>query len=88
VAVPGARFWMKTSALAMMSCSNARSLGAFEIEGERLLATIEPDEVGTLSLNECVVTAGEVALRPLDIDDARTCIRQTSRSIGSSNGLL
>src|ERR1700722_18312602 len=49
-----------------------RGLG--QIEHDRFLAAIEPDEIAALAVHEVVVAAREIALRPLDLDDARAGI--------------
>ncbi len=47
-----------------------------QIENDRFLAAIEPDEIGALALGKGIIAAREIALRPLDLDDARTGIAQ------------
>jgi hypothetical protein len=57
-------------------------VGAREIEHHRLLAAVEPDEIGALSTTrafppvfarnrQLIVVAREIALRPLDLDHPR-----------------
>ena len=59
-----------------------------EVEGEGLLAAVQPDEVARLAVHVPVVAAGEVALGPLDLDDASAGIRQPGGAIGSGHRLL
>ena len=47
-----------------------------EVEHDRFLAAIEPHEIRALAVHHVVIEAGEVAFRPLDLDDARTGIGQ------------
>ena len=49
-------------------------LALAEIEHDRFLAAIEPDEIRALAMHMIVVMAREVALRPLDLDHARAGI--------------
>ena len=53
----------------------AAALGG-EIDGNRLLAAVEPDKIAALTLGGLVVTAGEIALGALDLDDGGAGIRQ------------
>ena len=46
------------------------AVGLREIEDERFLAAVEPDEIRALTVCHLVVVAREVALLPLDLDDA------------------
>ena len=71
---------MNTSAFASIFSSSALSSGLGEVEDDRLLAAIEPDEIGALAARELVVAAREVALRPLDLDHARAGIREPARA--------
>ncbi len=59
-----------------------------EIEHHRLLAAIEPDEMRALAVHDEVVAAGEIALRPLDLDDARTGIGQPAGALRRRHGLF
>jgi hypothetical protein len=47
-----------------------------EIERDRLLAAVEPDEIGALAMDGGIVGAGEIALGPLDLDDTGPGIGQ------------
>ena len=51
-----------------------------KIEHDRFLATVEPDEIAALAVHQIVVAAREVALRPLDLDDARAGVCQARRT--------
>jgi hypothetical protein len=59
-----------------------------QVEADRFLAPVQPDEIGALALDQMVVAAGEVAFRPLDLDDPRAGFRQPRRQIGRGHGLL
>ena len=50
-----------------------------QVEAGRLLAPVEPDEIGALAVDVGVIAPGEVALGPLDLDDPRACVRQAAR---------
>ena len=50
--------------------------GFLEVEHDRLLAAVQPDEIGREPMHVGVVAAREIAFRPLDLDDARTGIGQ------------
>lgn len=43
-----------------------------EIKAERFLAPVQPDEIGTLALNEMIIFAGEIPFRPLHLDHPRS----------------
>ena len=45
-------------------------LGFAEIEHHQFLAAVEPDEIAALAVREAVIVAAEIALGPLDLDDA------------------
>ena len=87
-AAPGARFWMKTSALATSRCSSAESSAFLMSSDEAFLAAIEPDEIARRAMHGGVVAAREIAFRPLDLDDPRAGIGQTRRAIRRGNRLL
>ena len=55
-------------------------LGLGEIEHDRFLAAVEPDEIAAFAVHQRVVAAGEVAFRPLDLDDAGAGIGQAARA--------
>src|SRR5581483_849514 len=59
-----------------------------EVEHHRLLAAIEPDEVGALAVHDVVVVTREIALRPLDLDDARAGIGEPAGALRRSHRLL
>ncbi len=55
-------------------------VGLGQIEHDQFLAAIEPDEIAALAVHEVVVAAREIALRPLDLDDARAGIGEPARA--------
>ena len=59
-----------------------------EIDDHRILAAVEPDEIAALTLGGGVVAAGEIALRPLHLDDMRAGIRQPRRAEWRGNRLF
>lgn len=63
-------------------------LGLGEIDDDRLLAAIEPDEINALPLGELVVAAREIAFWPLELDDARAGIGEAPSGHGCRDGLL
>ena len=89
---PGLRFCTNTSALASIAASIGLVVVAGEIEHQRFLAAVEPDEIGALASiraftpvlptssrgRQLVVAAGEVALGPLDLDHARAGIGEAA----------
>ena len=64
-------------------------LGPLEIERERLLRPVRPDEVTGQPLHGVVVGARKIAdAWPLDLDHARTEVGQLPTGKGRRNGLL
>ena len=72
-------------------------VGAREIEHQRFLAAVEPDEIRALALRasagrgwhgELVVVAREVALGALDLDHARAGVGEPARAHGRRHRLL
>ena len=59
-----------------------------QIEHDRALAVVQPDEVGTLAGNRRVVVTGKVALRTLDLDHFRSGVGEAPTAQGSSDRLL
>src|SRR6185295_11887123 len=59
-----------------------------EVEHDRLLAAIEPDKIGALTVNDVIVVAREIAFRPLDLDHARAGIGETARALRRRDSLL
>ena len=59
-----------------------------QIEADGFLAAVQPDEIRTLTVDECVVAASEVAFWTLDLEDARTTVRQHAGGVGGGDGLL
>jgi hypothetical protein len=49
---------------------------AREIEAERFLAAVEPDEIRAFAVRQRIVIAREIAFRPLHLDDARARVGQ------------
>ncbi len=66
-----------------------RALRPLEIERERLLRSIQPDEVAREALDAGVVSAREIAaVGPLDLDDTRAEVGKLPRRKRRSDGLL
>jgi hypothetical protein len=63
-------------------------VGAREVEGERLLAAVEPDEIRALASRQFIVAAGEIALRALDLDHARAGIGEAAAAHRRRHRLL
>ena len=55
-----------------------------EIDHRGFLAAVEPDEVAALALRRGVIAAGEIALRPFDLDDMRAGIGQPRTANGAA----
>ena len=53
-------------------------VGLLDVEHDRLLAAIEPREVGALAAGRAVVVASEVAAVALDLDHARTGVGESA----------
>ena len=62
--------------------------GRGEIEHDRFLAAIEPDEIAALAVRERVVGACEVAFGPFDLEDTRAGIRQLAGAHGCGDRLF
>ena len=50
-------------------------------DNEKLLAAIQPDEIGAFSVGDGIVETGEIALGAFDFDHARAGIREAGRGI-------
>ena len=59
-----------------------------EVEGDGLLAPVEPDEIGRLAVHHRIVVAREIAARPLDLDDPRPGVGQLRRAQRRRHGLV
>ena len=59
-----------------------------QVQPDRFLATVQPDEIGALAMDETVVAAGEVALRAFDLQDPRPGIGQPPRHVGGGDRLF
>ncbi len=60
---------------ARQDAAQKRRVGrVLDIENERFLAAVEPQEIGAPAMRDVVVAAGEVALLALDLDDPRAGI--------------
>ena len=46
-------------------------VGGFDVEGQRFLAAIEPDEIGALAMRDLVVFSRQVAALAFDLYDPR-----------------
>ena len=88
-AAPGARFCTNTSARDEQAREHLRALRPLEIERQRFLRSIQPDEVAREALDAGVVAAREVAaVGPLDLDHARAEVGKLPRRERRSDGLL
>ncbi len=63
-------------------------VGAREIEHHGFLAAVEPDEIAALAVHQIVIAAREIALRPLDLDDARAGVGEPARAHRTGDGLF
>src|SRR5690606_5445550 len=59
-----------------------------DVDGERLLAPVQPDEIGAEAVDIVVVIPGEVAVLPLQLDHARARVGEPAAEEGSGHGLL
>jgi hypothetical protein len=59
-----------------------------QIHHHGFLAAVEPDEIGALALRQRVIAAREIALRPLDLDDARPRVGEAARAHRRGDGLF
>jgi hypothetical protein len=65
------------------------ALRFLQVQCQRLLATVEPDEVTRLAVHRAVISAGEVAAtRALDLDHPRTKIRELAGGVRRRHRLL
>ena len=62
--------------------------GVLDVEDDRFLAAVEPDEPGALAIHHMIVKPREIALRPLDLDDARARVGEPAGGEGRGDGLL
>jgi hypothetical protein len=60
-----------------MARSNAASSGCFNVEDDRFLAAIQPDEIGALPVRHRIVAAREISRRSFDLDHSRACVGET-----------
>ncbi len=67
---------------------NGAVMFLLQVEADRFLAAVEPDEIGALTMHQVVVLAGEIAFGPFDLDDARAAVRELAGEIGGSNSLF
>ncbi len=63
-------------------------VGQLEVEHDRLLATVGPEEIGRVAVRGRVVAAGEIALGALDLDDACAHFGKTARAKGGGERLF
>ena len=49
-------------------------LGVLDVERDRLLAAVEPDEIGAVAVHHMIVAAREIAFAALDLDHPRAGI--------------
>ncbi len=86
---PGSEILDEHVALRNQGAQDLDGFGLLEIEGERLLAPVEPDEIGREALHGGVVGAGEIAAAgALDLDDFGAEIGQMPGAERSGNGLF
>src|SRR5262249_19100765 len=85
---PGFRFCTNTSAFAGHSFEQCFVFGPGEIEHNRLLTAIKPDEIGTLAMDDVIVVAREIAFGALDLDYARAGIGETACALRRRHRLL
>src|SRR5262245_35154405 len=62
--------------------------GLAEVEHHRLLAAIQPDEIGAFAMHNVVIFAGEIALGALHLDDTRTGIGKAACALWRRHRLL
>ena len=75
--------------LADQSAENLGDLGILHVERHAFLRAVEPYEIRRLPVDRLIVIAREVTdLRPLDLDHARTEIRELTRCERRSDRLL
>ena len=68
---------------------DATALLGLEVDGERLLAAVEPDEVRSGAVDDVVVAAGEVAaVDAFDLDHARAEVGEVAGGQRRGDGLL
>src|SRR5262245_5722931 len=51
-----------------------------EVKHDRFLTAVEPDEIGAFAMYGSVIAAGDIALRALDLADARAGIGEPARA--------
>ena len=59
-----------------------------EVQRDRFLAAVDPDEVGGLAVDRAVVAACEIAFGSLDLDDTRARVGQAAGAVGRGDRLL
>src|SRR5262249_8492252 len=59
-----------------------------EIKHHGFLAAVEPDEIGALAVDDIIIAARKIAFRPLDLDDACTCVGEPARTHRRRHRLL
>ena len=69
-------------------CERGFGFGLAQVQCHRLLAAVDPDEVGRLAVHGLVVATGEVAFGPLDLDHPRAGVGQTAGTVGRCHRLL
>ena len=74
--------------LADQAMQQREVVGLLEVEHDRLLAAVQPDEIAREPVDVAVVAAREIAFRPLDLDDARAGVGQPRRAVGGGHRLL
>ena len=61
---------------------------AGKIDGDGLLAAVEPDEIGRLALGHSVIAARKIALGPFQFQDTRASVRKARGGEGRGDRLL
>jgi len=64
------------------------AFGGGEVDHQRMLAAIEPDEITALSFRRRIVGPCEIAFRPFHLDHVRAGIRQARRAEWCCNRLF
>jgi hypothetical protein len=73
----------------MQAGQDGPARAGLQVQGQRLLAAVEPDEVAGQALDRLVVVPGEVASpRPLDLDDPRSQVGELTGGKRRSDRLL
>jgi|GEM_PF-6614406 len=69
-------------------CQDLFVLCRFEIQTNRFLAPVQPDEIGTSALGMGIIAARKIPFRPFDLDDPSPSIRKLAGGIRSRHGMF